>query len=192
MFATKSRAIRFCLSLALLTIMTLSGSALAFADGPDVTATITGGSLTESTTATPAPSATLAGIDQAVTYDIPITLTDLTGTGTGWNLTITSTQFTTGGGTPHLLATSASHITGVTSAHVGTDGYTDPSNLITYAPLLVPAAATAPTAVKFFNADVNTGRGTFTVTPTVSIALPANTFAGSYTSTVTLAVVSGP
>ncbi|MBA2283929.1 MAG: WxL domain-containing protein [Ktedonobacteraceae bacterium] len=192
MFATKSRVIRFCLSFALLTIMTLSGSALAFADGPVVTATITGGSLTETTATTQAPSATLAGVDQAVTYTIPITLTDLRGTGAGWNLTITSTQFTTGGGTPHLLDTSASHITGVTSAHVGTDGYTDPTNSITYAPLLVPAGTTAPTAVKFFNAALTTGLGTFTVTPTVSIALPANTFAGSYTSTVTLAVVSGP
>jgi len=148
--------------------------------------------LSETTATTQAPSATLAGVDQAVTYTIPITLTDLTGTGAGWNLTITSTQFTTGGGTPLTLATSASHITGVTSAHVGTDSYTDPTNSITYAPLLVPAGATAPTAVKLFNAALNTGLGTFTVTPTVSIALPANTYAGSYTSTVTLAVVSGP
>jgi hypothetical protein len=34
--------------------------------------------------------------------------------------------------------------------------------------------------------------GKFTITPTVSIAIPDNTYVGSYTSTVTLAVVSGP
>jgi hypothetical protein len=34
--------------------------------------------------------------------------------------------------------------------------------------------------------------GKFTVTPTVDVTIPANTFAGSYSSTVTLAVVSGP
>ncbi|MDQ2714441.1 MAG: WxL domain-containing protein [Chloroflexota bacterium] len=192
MFITKPRVIRFCLSFALLTIMMLSGSALAFADGPTVTTTITGGSLSETTASTQAPSATLAGTNQSITYTMPITLTDLRGSGAGWNLTITSTQFTTGGGTPQTLATTASTITGVTSAHVGTDAYTDPTNSITYAPLQVPAAATAPNAVKFFNAALTTGLGTFTVTPTVSIFLPANTYAGAYTSTVTLAVVSGP
>jgi len=34
--------------------------------------------------------------------------------------------------------------------------------------------------------------GGFTVTPTVQVAIPANTYAGTYTSTVTVAVVSGP
>jgi hypothetical protein len=34
--------------------------------------------------------------------------------------------------------------------------------------------------------------GSFTVTPTVQVAIPANTYAGSYSSTVTLAAVSGP
>jgi hypothetical protein len=47
-------------------------------------------------------------------------------------------------------------------------------------------------AVKLFNAAANTGMGSFTVTPTVQVAIPANTFAGTYTSTVTVAVVSGP
>jgi hypothetical protein len=46
--------------------------------------------------------------------------------------------------------------------------------------------------VKFFNAAATTGMGKFTITPTVSIALPATTYAGTYTSTLTLAVVSGP
>jgi hypothetical protein len=34
--------------------------------------------------------------------------------------------------------------------------------------------------------------GVFDHDPTVTVALPANTFAGSYTSTITLASVSGP
>jgi hypothetical protein len=49
-----------------------------------------------------------------------------------------------------------------------------------------------PTAVKLFNAAANTGMGAFTVTPTISVAIPANSYAGTYTSTVTVAVVSGP
>jgi hypothetical protein len=104
---------------------------------------------------------------------------------------VTSTTFTTGGGSPHLLSTTASTATGVTSSCAGGTTCTNPTNSITY-PLSVPAAAVAPTAVKLFNAAANTGMGSFTVTPTVSVAIPANTYAGSYTSTVTVAVVSGP
>jgi hypothetical protein len=48
------------------------------------------------------------------------------------------------------------------------------------------------TAAKFFNAAVNTGLGKVDVTPTVQVAIPGNTFAGTYTSTVTLAAATGP
>jgi hypothetical protein len=47
-------------------------------------------------------------------------------------------------------------------------------------------------AAKFFNAAANTGLGKVDVTPTVDILVPGNTFAGTYTSTVTLAVATGP
>ena len=50
----------------------------------------------------------------------------------------------------------------------------------------------APTAVKFFNAAANTGLGSFTVTPTVGVFVPSSTFAGSYSSTLTVSIVSGP
>jgi hypothetical protein len=46
--------------------------------------------------------------------------------------------------------------------------------------------------VRLFNAAVNTGMGSFTITPTMIVSIPANTFAGSYTSTVSIAAVSGP
>jgi hypothetical protein len=46
--------------------------------------------------------------------------------------------------------------------------------------------------VTFYNAAANTGMGDFTVTPTVEVSVPANAYAGTYTSTLTLAVVSGP
>jgi hypothetical protein len=56
----------------------------------------------------------------------------------------------------------------------------------------LPAAGTAPTATKVFNSAVNTGMGNQTVSPTWKVAVPANTFAGTYTSTWTLSLVSGP
>jgi hypothetical protein len=160
---------------------------------PTVTGTVTGGALSVATSAAPTFSANLASGDSTPTYTLPLTAVDTTGTGAGWNLTITSTQFTTGGGTPHTLATNASTITATPAPTVAcaSGTCTNPTNAVTY-PLVVPAAATAPTAVKFFNAAANTGLGSFTVTPTVGVFVPATTFAGSYSSTLTVSIVSGP
>jgi len=163
--------------------------ASALAATAESTGTITAGSLSLTTGAAPTFSATLDGTDKTPTYTLPMTVEDSTGSGAGWNTTITSTQFTTGGAEPRTLSTEASSMTGVTS--VCAEGTcTDPTNAITY-PLAVPAGAEA-TAVKFFNAAAETGLGKFTVTPTVGVSIPANTYAGAYTSTVTLASVSGP
>ena len=68
---------------------------------------------------------------------------------------------------------------------------TNATNAITY-PVTVPAAATAPAAVKVFNSAATTGLGRFTITPTVNVAIPGNSYAGTYTSTLTVAAVSGP
>lgn len=73
----------------------------------------------------------------------------------------------------------------------GTGTNTAATNAITY-PVAVPAAAVAPAAVKFFNAAANTGMGRFTLTPTVGVFVPQSSFAGTYTSTLTIAIVSGP
>jgi hypothetical protein len=170
------------------------GAALAFpassiAATATSTGTIEGGSLSLTTTAAPTFSATLDGTDQTPTYTLPLTIEDLRGSGAGWNATITSTQFTTGGESAHTLSTSASSITGVTNA-CAEGSCTAPTNAVGY-PLTVPAGAEAE-AVKFFNAAEGTGMGIFTNTPTVAVSVPADTYAGTYTSTITLASVSGP
>lgn len=152
-----------------------------------VTGTVTGSTLSLTTSAAPTFSANLDLGDSTPTYTAPLTLQDTRGTGAGWNATITSTQFTATGGT---LATNASSITGVTSTCT-TGTCTNPTNSITY-PVAVPAAVAPPTAVKFFNAATNTGLGKFTTTPTVAVFVPQSSTAGSYTSTLTLAIVTGP
>jgi hypothetical protein len=147
--------------------------------------------LSVATTAAPTFSANLNSGDQVKTFTVPLTLADTrTGgsAGLGWNTTITSTQFTTG--TKTLPAT-ASTITAVTSACANGGLCTNPTNAITY-PVAVPAGAGPPTAVKFYSAAAATGKGVFTLTPTVSVAVPQNSFTGTYTSTLTISVVSGP
>lgn len=173
-------------ALALTVVATASASS-----GVTATVGVTAGTLSMSTSATPSGSVTLNGTDQNTSFGIPLSVTDATGSGAGWNVTVTSTQFSTGGATPKLLSTSASSITAVSSSCNASVTCTNPTNAITY-PLAVPAGSGPPTAVKLFNAAANSGMGAFTVTPTMQVAVPANTLAGSYTSTVTVAIVSGP
>jgi hypothetical protein len=147
--------------------------------------------LSVATTAAPTFAANLNSGDQAQTFTVPLTLSDTrTGAtaGLGWNTTITSTQYGNGTAT---LPTAASTITAVSSACANGGLCTNPTNAISY-PVAVPAGAGPPPAVKFYSAAAATGKGLFTVTPTVSVTVPQNSFTGTYTSTLTISVVSGP
>jgi hypothetical protein len=147
--------------------------------------------LSASTTAAPTFSANLNSGDQAKTFTVPLTVSDTrTGAtaGLGWNTTITSSQFSNG---TRTLPATATTITATSSACANGGLCTNPTSTITY-PLTVPAGVGPPTAVKFFAAAAATGKGVFTLTPTFSVAVPQNAYTGTYTSTLTIALVSGP
>ena len=154
------------------------------------TATITAGTLAfVSAPGNITFAATLNGADQTVTQTQAIDVGDATGSGTGWNLTATSTTFTAGAKT---LATTATTVTAApTDVCDGGATCTLATNSIGY-PYTLPAATTAPTATKLFNGAANTGLGNQTITPSWKLSVPASTLTGSYTSTWTLSLVSGP
>jgi hypothetical protein len=135
------------------------------------------------------PSVTLDGTDQIASNTIVLTPDDERGTGAGWNITGTSTTLTSGFPV-HTMSTTATQVTAA-SVTAGTGNCSLPTNSIGY-PLTLPAAATAPTAVKIYNAASATGTGPANVTLTFRLSVPANTFHATYTSTWTLAIVSGP
>jgi hypothetical protein len=155
-----------------------------------VTLTLTGGELSATTNSAPTLTAALTGQDQTLTYPLPISVTDATASGAGWNLTLASTQFTTGGPGPHTLPADASRVTGATAACAANVACVAPVNGVVY-PLTVSAGNNLP-AVKLFSAAANSGLGAFTITPTVSVFVPAGAYAGTYTCTLSLAIVSGP
>jgi hypothetical protein len=160
----------------------------ALADSGTGTLSVTGGGLFEVLGAISIPSVTLTGSDQTVVFTLPVTVTDATGSGAGWYLTITSTQFTTGA---HLLPTTATSIhTATASCSVGSTCVL-PTNTVGF-PVTLPAAAVAPAPVKIFNAAANSGMGQVDVSTTLNLTLPGNAFTGSYSSTITIAVISGP
>jgi hypothetical protein len=133
-------------------------------------------------------SVTLNGTDQTTTGTVVLTPDDERGTGAGWNITGTSTTLNDGAG--HTMSTTATNATAASSA-AGTGNCSLPTNSIGY-PVTLPAGSTPPTAVKLYNAAANTGAGPTNVTLTFQLAVPANTYRATYSSTWTFAVVSGP
>jgi hypothetical protein len=178
---------------ALILLVLALAAGVAHAATLTVNSTITAGTtLSVAANGTPSFNLTLNGVDQTATYTLPVIVVDARGlaSGGGWNLTVTSTQFNDGAG--HTFPTTASTITGVATACGTSSTCTLPTNNVSNSNLALPAAATAPAAVKFLNAANATGLGTTNVNATVSVAVPANVFAGTYTSTVTVSIVSGP
>jgi hypothetical protein len=128
---------------------------------------------------------------------------DATGSGAGWHVTASATTFTTG---TAALPDSGTFVTtgsttSVTSANAPTpvcsSGATCllPTNTTSYPVALT--TATAPTAVTIYDTAVLTGLGSIVVGGGANpvgwwLNVPASAPAGTYTSTVTLQIISGP
>jgi hypothetical protein len=172
------------LILTALSALALTTAAAALAANLTATATVTGtAGISFNLPAGPSLTSTLDGTDQTVSYAPVLGVVDARGSGAGWNLQISATTFSDGSG--HTLA--PGQVASVTAACQGGNSCTAASSSgVTY-PLTVSGTGT-----KFFNAAVNSGLGKLDVTPTIDVVVPGNAFAGSYTSTVTLAATTGP
>jgi hypothetical protein len=177
--------------LAFAAVVALCAAAAARAAGVTVNATVTGGStLAVSSLNTPSFPVTLNGDDQTATYQAQLQIVDARGlaTGGGWNLSITSTQYSDGAG--HTLPANASTVTGVTAGcHSATSTCALPTNSASNSNVALPVS---PTTTKILNAATGTGLGRIDVNVNASVAVPANTIAATYTSTLTFAIAAGP
>ena len=186
----RSRALYLCS--ALLLAMLIGSSAIAYADSGTAKVAVKGGHLTESN-ATNHVSLRVSKHMLSASYSLPITVTDARGSGNGWKLSITSTQFLypDNDKDKDVLPSNASQIMRVSMSCGMHSTCTLPINSVSY-PLLVPAGATPPPPVKFFNAAVRSGLGVFGLIMMVNVTIPANVEAGSYSSTITIAIANGP
>jgi hypothetical protein len=175
---------RIVITLGVAVVALVASSAAFAAQNLTATATVSGtAGVSLNLPSNPTISDLLDGTDQTVSYAPVLGVVDARGSGAGWNLQISATSFSDGSG--HTLAPGT--VTGVSTAcHTGSTCTAATSSGITY-PLTV-----TNTAAKFFNAALNTGLGKIDVTPTVQVAIPGNAYAGTYTSTVTLAAATGP
>ena len=132
-----------------------------------------------------------------------LTATDNTATGAGWHITVSATTFTSG--TKSLPNPAAVDFTGSTSSIASTapsatcvGSCTLPTDTTTY-PVAITTATSSPPTYTIYDTSASTGEGVMTIGGSTAtnpigwwINVPASVFSGSYTSTVTLAVVSGP
>ena len=158
----------------------------------EFTTVCTGGSLNlTAPTSAIFPGITLNGLSQTSSGSFTFTPDDETGTGNGWNIDVTSTTFTDSGG--QTLPSTATTVAGVASVIADAGNCSLPANTISYAaPITVPAGSTAPTAVPIFSANTGTGEGPSDVTLNFAIAIPAGALPGTYSSTWTETMASGP
>jgi hypothetical protein len=172
------------LILTAVTAAALTTAAAALAGTLTATATVAGtAGISLNLPSGPSFNATLTGDDQTVSYSPVLGVVDARGGGAGWNLQISATSFSDGSG--HTLA--PGQVSSVASAcHSGSTCTAASSSGVTY-PLSISGSA-----AKFFNSALSSGLGKVDVTPTIDIVLPGNAFAGSYTSTVTVAAATGP
>ena len=164
--------------------LALVASAAALAGTLTATATVSGtAGVSLNLPSNPSISNTIDGTDQTASYAPVLEVVDARGSGAGWNLSISATSFSDGAG--HTLAP-GSVSAAAQACHSGSSCTAASSSGISY-PLTIGASA-----AKFFNAAVNSGLGKLDITPTIQVLIPGNAYAGTYTSTVTLAAATGP
>jgi hypothetical protein len=166
------------------TVVALVAATAALAGTLTPTATVSGtAGISLNLPSNPTITDTLDGTDQTASYAPILGVVDARGNGSGWNLQISATVFSDGAG--HTLA--QGQVASVSQGcKAGSTCTVATSSGITY-PLTIGTVA-----AKFFNAALNTGLGKVDVTPTINVAIPGNAYAGTYTSTVTLAAATGP
>ncbi|WP_010651681.1 WxL domain-containing protein [Oceanobacillus massiliensis] len=130
---------------------------------------------------------TLSGATQDITTTInPFTVVDATGTGSGWNLSISATQLTTADGLQTLPENSLSISAPTIEAESGSSEAGALENKT--------GVIDSETGVKFLTAETEEGMGTFNLSESdLNLKLlPKETKAGTYTSTITFNLVTGP
>jgi hypothetical protein len=177
------------------------------------TLTLSAGTLNLTTDGTLGWSAALTGADlnlvDATTPDEIYTVVDATGSGAGWHVTVAATTFTTGTVTLANAGTFSTNgsVTSKTTAGYPTTACTAGSTCTlpthttapTTFPVAITTAASGPTPYVIYDADAGTGTGSIAIGGSASpgpvgwwLTVPGNTKPGTYTSTISMTVVSAP
>jgi hypothetical protein len=167
------------LSRLVLSVLALSLGTLGFSAGGFAALSIT-------TPATASFSVALDGTDQTPVYQLPVTVTS-SGQQNGWHLLVSATQFVNGSYTFPATASQVVSVTPPAACSGGSCSLPIASGLIVY-PITLPNTGGAA----IYSAASGSGQATNVMTASVQVSTPANVYAGTYTSTVTVTIVAGP
>lgn len=187
MFSIHTRRPAFGLALAAMAALV----AIAPVAATDMIQTITAGTRSASIPNLSLPSVVYSHSAATGTGTMTLTADDSTGSNVGWNVTIQSSDWVYSGGNggsnvpaANLALTSASAAT--RTAGQAVDGVGGPK-----VPSISPVG-TLDTARKVLQAAILFGNGTYTQTLDVSLAIPAQSAAGTYTGTLTTTISAAP
>lgn len=125
----------------------------------------------------------ITGVAQTTTARLDaFTVSDLTGRGAGWHVTAEARQFT---GSAHDLEAGSLTMSAPTVTATLTDS---PAPTVASGPFSLDAGA-----VEIANAAIDQGMGVYDFSATtLTLSLPVDVYADTYTSTVTISVVAAP
>ena len=141
--------------------------------------------LTITTASITFPAVTLDGTDQTVNGSTSAWRADATGESGGWNVTVASTDFDNGAGKTIAVANFEIRLLDASIVVVSGDTNGPVSAQTIFASL-------SGTALKIASAAVSEGDSVYDLTPDFRLTVPAETYTGSYTATVTVTTSAGP
>jgi WxL domain surface cell wall-binding len=142
--------------------------------------------LTISSAAISFPGVTLDGDPHTVDGSTSAWRADATGETGGWNVTVSSTDFDNGSGKTIAVSNFQIRLLDANIVWVSGDDINMPTSTQT------TFTALSGTALKIASAAVDDGNGVYDMTPDFRLTVPAETYAGNYTATVTVSVAAGP
>ena len=131
------------------------------------------------------PEVTLDGSDQTVDGSTSAWRADAAGESGGWNVTVSSTDFTNGESQTIAVSNFRIRLLDANIVRVSGDVNGPVSTQTTF-------TALSGTPLKIASAAVGDGNGVYDLTPDFRLSVPAESYAGSYTATVTVDITSGP
>ena len=141
--------------------------------------------LTITTAAIALPEVTLDGSTQIVDGSTSAWQADSVGETGGWNVTVASSDFSNGDDKTIPVSDFQVRLLDANIVVVSGDTNGPVSTQTTFATL-------SGTALKIASAAVGEGDGVYDLTPDFRLTIPAETYVGSYTATVTISVSIGP
>lgn len=164
---------------------------LPVAAADSVTQAVTGGTRTASVAALALDSVAYSHSAQNSAGSMTLTADDSTGSNLGWNVTILSSAFAYTGGNSGSNIPAAKFSLTSAAAPTMTAGQAVDATAGPKVPTIGPVG-TLDAARKTVQADATFGNGTYTQVLGVSLSIPAQSAAGTYTGTLTTSITAAP